>query len=202
MSKNGPDTLKARCAAWQKLGRLDLDDSKKFHKEIYEPRWHSEQKKPSGKPNLQSTWRRLIAATLGFEGKEAGEEDQWLYQREHWGRHGGKTCVIELSGLAAHSLIVKRERDEFLNTRIRNVVEKMNINKPSFLILYGKTVGCEKAWANFASCSEAVSSRLSIMQIRRRGDTVIAWTGHPTMQKVTDWCEVGYELKRLDHRVA
>lgn len=202
MSKCGSDTLEARFTAWQKLGSLELDDCKRFHEEIGWFQWHAEQRKPSGKPYLQSTWRRLIAARLGYEGKEARDEDQWAYQREHWGRHHQETCVIELSGIAANSLVEQRERNKFLDKRLENVIAKVNKIEPAFLIVYGKTAGCKKAWAKLASDSEHLSSSTSIAEIRRREDTLIAWTGHPTMQKIRDWHELGYELKRLSKEAA
>ncbi|HEY5330773.1 MAG TPA: hypothetical protein VIJ79_12870 [Acidobacteriaceae bacterium] len=197
MSKSGSDTLEVRNAAWHKSDRLQLDDCKKFHEDIGESRWHGEAKKPSGRPYLQSTWRRLIAASLGYEGKDAGELDQWAYQRNELGRHNGKTCIIELSGLAATSLADERDRKKFLGTRLDNVNKKIDAHGPAFLILYGKTPGCAKAWAELSANSDELLSQSSIAQIRKRGDSLIAWTGHPTMQKVKDWYKLGHELKSL-----
>src|SRR5258708_4897599 len=53
--------LEVRVAAWIKLGRLDLNDCRKFHCEIGEKNWHC--KEPV---NLQMTWRPLLLLLMAF----------------------------------------------------------------------------------------------------------------------------------------
>src|ERR1700676_215023 len=53
--EDSESALEARVAAWIKLGRLDLNDCRKFHCEIGEKNWHC--KEPV---KLQKTWTPLL----------------------------------------------------------------------------------------------------------------------------------------------
>src|ERR1035438_1506596 len=117
MAKSEGQLLK-RFEAWQRLGKRDLDDCKTFHREIGEYRWHGRDDQ-TVVSKLQSTWGRLILAALGHSGQVsdlARAEIQALeYQRHLWGALSGRTCVIEMSGLAAHSHKVRRSEDKALD---------------------------------------------------------------------------------------
>jgi hypothetical protein len=70
---------------------------------------------------------------------ERPTDDQALskYQRDEWGKLTGETCVIELSGLAAHSSKVSRDRTRFLPERITTIRERMLHFKPDLVVMYG-----------------------------------------------------------------
>ena len=99
--------LKQRVKAWSLFGKYELDDCRAFHAQIRESRWHR------SKPALQPTWRPLLILLMAFLGKPVDNETLRAYQRDRWGSRSGETCVIELSGLAAASLAVERDRESF-----------------------------------------------------------------------------------------
>ncbi len=200
MSKN-EDELDRRYAAWRNLGGRELDDCLEFHKEIDDPRWHGDRATP------QRTWTRLISALIGF-GAE-GVNDRLSYQQRHWARHPGRTieantCVIELSGIAAHGLGVQRDRKSYLESRLAKIDYEMRCHRPNFLILYGKTAGCRRAWSVLTSDAENLVQCSSGVQVRKLGNSLIAWAIHPANfgQTIAQWQVLGQELRNLQQQAA
>ncbi len=129
MGKHENDDLGLRVEAWHHLGSPELCDACAFHAYINEPQWNRE------KPKLQSTWRPLILLLMTYLEGKTGNESLREYQRDRWGRvSGGETCVIELSGLAAHSFKVSRDRKLFRHERINVIRQRMLTYKPALVV--------------------------------------------------------------------
>lgn len=191
MGAHESDDLSRRVEAWITLGSNELDDCFQFHKEIKECRWHGENAK------LQRTWAKLILTYLEFSGLEKANRLQ--FQKTEWGFQPSDTCVIELSGLAAHNLTVNRDRRSFLDDRIRHINQKMQECRPQVLVLYGKSDACQKAWRDIASDAETIKTNLSFVELRKSNSTLLAWMPHPVAHGQTNenWTNLGSELRKL-----
>jgi len=176
--------LSNRLQAWSCFGKRELDDCREFHLLIGERRWHCEPVK------LQPTWRRLILLLMGFLGKQTDNETLREYQSREWGRLNGETCVIELSGLAAHSFQVVRDRKSFRQTRIDLIRNRIREHGPRFVIMYGKKQAL--SWEQIADYD------IKPDNIRHAGTTAFAVMPSPTAYGSTDaaWVEIGKRLRR------
>ena len=186
--------LRRRIEAWRYFGSRELDDCREFHLRIGETRWHGEN------AVLQSTWRKLILTLMAFFGRPTDEATRLSYQRNQWGRQPGETCVIELSGLAARSLKVERDRECFRAERIGDIRDRIRVHRPEFVIMYGKTRRYWKAWNEIADGAEAINEEgFTFADLRRSGPTTLALTAAPTSWGPTNdnWIELGEKLRRL-----
>lgn len=197
------EELAKRHSAWRTLGSLDLDDSLAFHQAIGDLRYHREKPKP------QHTWTRLISVLAGYGAD--GVSDRHTYQRKHWGRHPGDgieadTCVIELSGIAAKSQGVQRNRDEFFEPRLRKIAAKLRENKPELLVLYGKSNLCQRAWLELTSGATHLGQCSNGAQVRNVNGTIAAWTEHTNARgsgrTLLYWQEFGKELRAFRQKAA
>jgi hypothetical protein len=181
------DDLNPRVKAWLRLGGHELCDCRKFHEFIGEMKWHGE------RPRLQQTWRRLMLSLMTFHEMEPDKETLRTYQRDQWGRLGGETCVIELSGLAANNSTVSRRRELFQPDRIKFIRNKIRTINPTFVVMYGARQ--KKSWEEIAG-SEFPSE--GILRIR---STIFAFAPHPICRGSTDafWKELGKRLLRETH---
>jgi hypothetical protein len=75
-------------------------------------------------------------------------DDIRAYQRDHWGRENGETCVIELSGIPAPSMREERDRITFLSRRVDRIRQQMREHRPSFILMYG--AGQHEEWEQIA----------------------------------------------------
>ena len=184
----GAEDLLTRVRAWTELGGRDLNDCREFHCRINETRWHC--KKP--KVDLQSTWRRLMLLMMAFLGRPVDRESLRNYQRDQWGRSGGETCVIELSGLAAPNLEEAEDTSLFLQTRIEVIRGKIADHKPRLVIMYGDMQ--RDSW-------EAIVSPLCFRddKVLVSGSTIFAHTPHPNKRGLLDsyWTDLGRRLRGL-----
>ena len=153
------EDISRRVEAWIKLGEKDLEDCRIFHEQIGELRWHG------SKPKLQKTWKQLMLLLMAYEGnrldmsKPQDEQRLRVYQRDSWGRETGNTCVIELSGLPAHSYVTSRQQKSNLfepaefeairDKRIRKICERLLQHKPKLVIMYGLSE--KKHWNRIAT---------------------------------------------------
>ncbi len=163
--------LKRRAEAWRQLGGGELNDCRDFHALIGEKRWHQE------KPRLQSTWRPLMLLMMTFLGRPTDNENLRRYQRDEWGTLGGETCVIELSGLAAHSFKVERDRESFREERIKVIRERILHYKPALVVMYG--VSEKPHW------EAIIEKHFPSENFLRLGNTLVAFTPHPTTRGLT-----------------
>jgi hypothetical protein len=179
--------LKPRLEAWLYFGGRELDDCRDFHDRIGEKRWHRET------PELQRTWRRLMLLLMTFLGRPTDDESLSEYQRDEWGRLSGETCVIELSGLAAKSAKVRRDRKSFRVERIKTIRERMFQHKPELVVMYGLSE--KRHW-------EAITEqRFPTGNILKLGHTIVAQPIHPMAygERGPDpyWREWGERLRGL-----
>jgi hypothetical protein len=177
--------LEPRIKAWRDLGEGELSDCRDFHALIGERRWHRE------RPRLQSTWRPLTLLLMTFLGRPTDNESLRKYQRDQWGSLRGETCVIELSGLAAHSLKVNRDRRLFREERIKVIRERMHHYKPALVIMYG---------ANEKPDWEAITEQpFPSESVLRIGSSITVLTLHPTSHGLTNayWEQWGEILRQF-----
>lgn len=179
------DDLLPRLRAWHGLGRGELNDCRSFHALIGEKRWHREL------PRLQPTWRPLLLLLMTFLGRPTDNESLRRYQRDSWGTLTGEACVIELSGLAAHSLKVNRERECFREERITVIRARIHQHKPALVVMYG--LSQSKDWNAIAGQTFPPDNILKV------GPTILAVTPHPTSHGIpnTYWTQLGMKLRRF-----
>lgn len=177
--------LKERVKAWSLFGKYELDDCRAFHAQIRETRWHR------NKPALQPTWRPLMILLMAFLGKSIDNETLRTYQRDRWGSRSGETCVIELSGLAAASLKVDRDRESFREERIRVIKERMGENQPRLVVMYG--MAQLDAWKEISGC------RFEKGDIEKPGSTIFSVQKHPVTPglKNSHWEQAGMKLREF-----
>lgn len=155
------EEVEKRVEAWFDLGGNDLSDCLVFHEKINEVRWHGLDGK---QPRLQKTWKQLMLFLKAFLGTpmhlEKLEDKKSLcsYQRDHWGRLTGETCLIELCGLPAHTyksgerqrqrLFEGKQYDAIRQKRIAVIREKMLAHRPKLVVMYGRKE--KESWENIA----------------------------------------------------
>ncbi|MGD0630482.1 MAG: hypothetical protein ABR987_14085 [Terracidiphilus sp.] len=152
----GGEGNEMRAEAFKKLGKDGLCDCKEFHEEIGEMRWHREAPEAAV---LQRTWRRLILLLMASLHEPSDQESLRSYQRDHWGRSAGNTCVVELSGLSARNSQESKKnkgyldkKAEIVEARIKTIRERMSLDKlkPRLVVMYGFSE--EKNWSRIAGC--------------------------------------------------
>lgn len=185
------EDLSMRVKAWIDSGRRELDDCRAYHLKIQEYRWHED------KVRIQSTWGKLMLLYLAFAEPET--TDRRKFQKEKWGCQPGDTCVIELSGLAAHNAKVNRDRATFLGKRLEHIEQRMLAHKPRIVVLYGRSNASETAWKKLTEDSVEVEADSRIAEIRRRASSFLAWMPHPVAHGQTNdnWSTLGSKLRSL-----
>ncbi len=119
------------------------------------------------------------------------------YQRDRWGKlTGGETCVIELSGLAANNLSVRRDREVFRNERIEIIRQRMLAYKPTLVVMYG--VSEQRHWQKIVDGDNTFLPDV----ILSRPPTILAFAPHPTKHGATNkyWSELGERLRQTAMR--
>jgi hypothetical protein len=170
------DSNVPRAAAWNALGMRDLCDCLEFHRTLGDLRCFE-----GPKPPLQSTWRPLILTLLAMKGDTSAVEDRRRYQMKNWGRSGGETCLIELSGTASRRLSSPEALRRHRRHRLSKIAQELTANSPEAVVMYG--LGELEAW------SEIAGNRLSPDIPVLIGRTVFVATPHPQTRgrKNTDW---------------
>ena len=178
------DDLKPRVKAWLEIGGGELTDCREFHALIGEKRWHRE------RPKLQSTWRPLLLLLMTYLGKSTDNDTLRDYQRDKWGRLDGETCVIELSGLAAHNFTVPRDRESFKQERIAVIRERIQQHSPELVVMYGNSeIG---HWTKIAG---KTFPKENIIRLSSR---ILACAPHPTSYGMKNeyWTSLGATLRK------
>jgi hypothetical protein len=170
--KKEKDNLGPRTRAWVDCGKPDLGDLKDFHDRLKPGYWTEE-----GAP-LQNTWRKLMLILLTSLGKNIEKENIRTYQRLNLGRRDGQTCLIELSGLPANSSRTERDRNSFLQKRIKLISQKLVDHKPKFVVMYGK--GSQNSF------TEIIGYRPELDKVTFIGSTAILFTKHTNARKLSD----------------
>ena len=131
---------------------------------------------------------------MTFLDKGADTESVRRYQRLEWGRIKGDTCLIELSGLAAHDLGVFRDRERFRQERIEVIRERLRQTAPSLVVLYGTMD--RPSWGKIAG--RAFPAEDIIIS----DGTTLAVTAHPNYKRANAyWVERGQRLREVALRV-
>lgn len=142
MDNDGNDSVLARCESWQHLGGAAVVDCAGHHRGFGMTKWHRHH------PPTQATWRQLIRLLLAYKGMNPDLDDIRAYQRDHWGRENGETCVIELSGIPAPNMRVPRDRLSFLSRRVERIRQEILKHRPELVVMYG--VGQRDDWERIA----------------------------------------------------
>ena len=194
MAPNENNDLSRRVEAWRHFGSRELDDCREFHLRIGETSWHGED------AILQSTWKKLLLTLMAFLERPTTEASRLNYQRNEWGRQPSDTCVIEISGLAAHNLNIDRDRECFREERIKDIRERLQDYKPKFVIMYGKSRNYQKAWKEISKGAIAIAGkRRSFAKFLRFGPTLLVLPPHPVSwgTKNEDWTNLGIRIRHL-----
>lgn len=126
---------------------------------------------------------------MTFLKKPVDEESLRTYQRDQWGRLGGETCVIELSGLPARNLNVPRERERFRHQRIKFIRKMIRTHKPIFVVMYGQ--GDMEHWQKISGIEVQPES------VQKVESTIFAFARHPVAhgQRKKDWVRLGNKMR-------
>jgi hypothetical protein len=187
MAKSEGDNLSQRCAAWLKLGGGELVDCMAHHEKLGVLRWHRADNTPT-----QDTWRQLIRLLLAYKDQPSDNRAIAEYQRTSWGAITGETCVVELSSLAARSLLTPRDRKKHREQRINTLRARMQKSAPKFAVLYGLR--------DRKSFEKLVGGPFDVDGFRQLSDTLLALTYHPVGGRPAKpdsyWIELGRKLRQ------
>lgn len=175
-----------RAEAFKELQRDGLCDCRQFHLRIGEPRWHGDG------TEIQRTWGRLMRLLASFYGADSDDTGLLAYQKNHWGMHGGDTCIIELLGLSAAGLHVEMDRKkQYQMERINTIREKLAENTPKTVVMYGFT--------GENSFQKLAGGTLIRGEIVKHEKSLIIFVDHPTRQRRgnTDrsWNDLGTKMR-------
>ncbi len=197
---NDPKEDDFRLQVWWENGRNELDDAVEYHQRLdslplRSPKLNKKGKRKDDwfgeKPNVQSTWARLIHFLYGFSPEhKMGHRE---FQRRFWGRSNGEVCLIELCGLASHKQSDGKLAETHLASRLKRI--KSMLGSQRFVLLYGSTQTCDTAWQFMTK--DAIS--LDGDRIKRLGHTLyVRSTEHPTgnHQSYDKWFRFGEQVRR------
>ena len=193
-----------RLLAWDKRGRLELEDVTEYHREFGVTKFWKTM------PPTQPTWRQLIRLLLTAKLNQTGQvtlNQIREYQRDKWGRHGSETCLLDLLPLPSPkanawgynvwsnmSQLLSRDsyREWLAPKRIEIIRRQIARHRPKFVVLYGKAYF--KYWqeiANIASWTDDPSGFSS----PKSGSTIFAADPHPASKWSSSfWTTVGSRL--------
>lgn len=189
---NDEAEIAGRLAAWDKRGRLELEDIAEFHREFGVTKFWKK------KPPTQPTWRKLIRLTLAAtteQGSEITLNQIREYQRDHWGRTKNEACLLELLPLPSPDSEVWQYdacseipqladraayREWILPSRIEFIRRRLKEHRPKFVVFYG--LGYSKHWREIADVEFAVDD-LKGFSTGASGTTTYVLAPHP----VSEW---------------
>jgi hypothetical protein len=141
--------------AWQKRGSMALEDLAEYHDEIMESGFTAITK--------QNTWSALSRIQLAYDGDDASSGAVRRHWREHLGRWGSTTCIMELNPLPSPNIRTwhypKFTNIPFLQSRISynaryraariaKIREFLEHASPQAVVFYGKKY--EEFWTQIA----------------------------------------------------
>ena len=149
-----PTEIAARLNAWDKRGRKLIEDVAEYHIEFGATKLFNSNDAP-----IQRTWGKLIRSTLVGLGTIASKSEIQSYQSNHWGRHSGQTCLLELMPLPSPNtnewqycqiskLDVLKDRATYFSAlrepRANKIRQLIKLHSPKVVVFYGKSY--EKIW--------------------------------------------------------
>jgi len=189
---NSIQEINSRLATWDKRGRQELEDVADYHIDFGISKYWGPH------PPLEATWNKLIRILLSAKGTPPSTEDVRTYQRDHLGRTGGETCLLELLPLPSPSIshwlyangsklanLATRQsyRDWLIPLRVQRLRERIQMHSPPNVIFYGKTY--LEHWQAIAGPPLRKVPELDIFQARTDG-TLFIVTNHPVATGVTN----------------
>ncbi|MBV8371574.1 MAG: hypothetical protein JO036_21900 [Candidatus Eremiobacteraeota bacterium] len=187
-------------ASWQRLGGNELIDCNDHDRDCAAGGpglWHG----PEPGPNLQPTWRPLIAMTLAFEGAQTWDAHAARrYQDERWGRTEGDTAVLELSAVAAKSVAHgEAMRLLHLPERIATLRAHLARTPPRFVVFYGLGTDPVHNVPYLHHWREIAQADLEVDQPVRVGETAFVVEKHPTAHGTTTqhWMDLGRRVHKM-----
>lgn len=191
--------LTLRAKAWRNIGAVEVCDCVRHHELLKVPQWHRE------KPRLQPTWRPLILFLKALHAGDTSVESLSAYQRDRWGMQDGSICMIELSGLPAHSFKVSAQyKDKFLKEtteqirrhRIGIIRERISTARPKLILMF--STRDKKYWEEIAGGPFAMEMVQKMQAgFRREASTVFVLTPHPVFHGMTNdyWLKLAQRLR-------
>jgi hypothetical protein len=189
---NSEGEFNKRIQAWQTLGKKSLVDVVKYHEIIGINRFFVEPVK------LQSTWNKLIRIYLSANDLPCETEDVRLFQKNHLGRTGQDTALLELLPLASpstnewfydkwadHPLLRTREKYRLgltpirINT-LRGLIEE---STPPIVVFYGQTN--EEYWSKVIQLQLKDEGMLDFKYTRSK-NTLFISIKHPVYKGLTN----------------
>jgi hypothetical protein len=165
--------------SWLRLGGGELIDCKQHHLDTNFTRWHGEDQR-----GTQPTWRRLIQALLGYEGRSATLEDVLQVQHDGWGASNGEMALVEVCALHAPRTAATSDRTSYRNERIATLRERLATYRPTFALFYGLTYRQQY--------EKVAGGAFDEDEFRWSADTLCVLTPHPTSHlhgKPTPWAK-------------
>ena len=188
-AKEENNDLTSRYNAFRELQQEGLCDCRAFHQHIGQPRFFREGS--SGYVPLQSTWRKLMLAMFGYKGGHHADKNTLRsYQASNWGSATGETCVVDLSGLAANNLGVVRDREAYVEQRMRRLLGEVRKHQPAFVLIYGKA-----QHARWERCLRDQSDVNQEDGVWRCGSTKLVLQSTPKGQFDHEWVSLGLKLR-------
>jgi hypothetical protein len=177
--------------AWVRLGATELSDCRAHHLGSNYVKWHG-----NVRPPTQTTWRRLIALLLGYEGRPADLNAVSVYQRDHWGSAIGNTALPEVSGIRAASQATVVDRLSHRKHRTGVIRARFQANQPEFAVFYGTHYR--------AIYEEVVGKQFDERGFTWSGRTLCVLVHHPAGRSIPVemkgdrwWVEKGREMRAI-----
>lgn len=189
-------------ASWYRLGGHDLIGCREHDFDYRGPdagKWHIGV--DGKKPELQPTWRPLIALLLSYLGAQRYDDARIRdYQVNCWGSLNGETCLPELSGVAAPSThSVEGMRLLYRDQRIATLKAKISDNTPKFVHFYGTGLDPIYGRSYADSWREIAGASLVENEPMKIDGTVFVYTKHATAFGISNdfWVSLGRKLRGL-----
>ncbi len=186
----------ARLEAWNRRGREELEELIEYHLQISVSRYFS------ASPPMQPTWNKLVRVLLAIQGHEATHLEVKAYQRDHLGRKGGDTCLLELLPLPSlsvsqlmhgeqrtrHHLNTRDDyREHYAPQRAEHLASRVAYHKPAAVIFYSMDAWYRRWWEMIAGVEFfRVPLRSETLFIADNGHTFFAIIKHPTVRGLTN----------------
>jgi len=189
---NSIEEINNRLQTWKQRGHREVEDVADYHREFgISKYWES-------RPPLEATWSKIIRILLAAKGIDPSTEDVRAYQRDHLGREGKETCLLELLPLPSPSTnhwlyaegshiptLADRQsyRDWLIPIRIKGLKERIQKYVPPYVIFYGKTY--LEHWQVITNIPLQRNEALDIYKAKTDG-TIYVVTNHPVATGVTN----------------